>query len=511
MDPSQLLLTAFVKFPSFRGCDVWISPYIRGLLKRHWSAVESGNLNIDSTNLMVDMCQHIVNLTSSFILKAIKPVISDWHRKSLRLQQYLYPRHCFFGVDGSDVLANLKNILPQCVCNGLSLPTSVHCESLDKFIQLVAREVTRGINSQIAVVMDLFNWSLQPKTFDCNCICYTTLHTMIALVTQMLRCMYQQSCQCTPLSTDLERPNTTPAIRDNGKKRPLRSWCEDSDDWVSTDSTDVSERSGNHADISTYDDDSELTTDTEQRSYQTDTQDSDDDQSEDSLSQESAETINSGPVCQKTATSQPTPAESSVSPASLHEDQVDGSTDAIAVSSDTGSLQPVTYDDTKHQLLILVLVELLLRTTKRARTSLPQTVFNRVIRNLRDKALGKIHANEIAVSSNPQSVEKIYKAVLKDLCQHFGSAEVLLQAMTSQDPTTDDFVTTTLRDHLIVPSPNNKKKKSAIVRFFSCLGGAIVKPFRACMSNSSPPEGDKQNDGNTSLMLAKNLQPALNA
>lgn len=65
----------------------------------------------------------------------------------------------------------------------------------------------------------------------------------------------------------------------------------------------------------------------------TDTQD----QSEDSFNEESAETTNSGL------------AETLVS---LFEEKLSDSTAAPAVPSETCSLQPVTYDDTKYKLLI---------------------------------------------------------------------------------------------------------------------------------------------------------------
>ncbi len=512
MDPLGLVLTAYVKFPPVRECDIQIGPYVRCLVRNHWSELVSGTHNNCSMTLLVDICQHIVNLSSMVILEAIRPVTSDWHRKAQRIYAHVNPGQCFFGIDNSDVLANLKNILPQSFANALNTMKNIHCESLDKFIKLVAKEVTGRINSRIAVIMGTNIFPVTPMTFECNCISFITLHTMIGLVSQVLRCMRQLKCQCTPGSRTTTRASTILAIEPNqAMEKPERRliehgpcditystvntkamdilteitefwranaedesagyWCEDCDSW-STESFDIGYMSEGYSDTEeSYNDSVRTNVEELQSPDHTNTQD----QSEDLISQAS----DTEPGCPNKVASQP------VSPASPCEDQPDDSTAVPAVSSDKSSSESETLsdDDTKHRLVILLLVGLLLHTQKKARASLRQADFNRVIKNLRDKALREMKFADIVISLNRQTVEKIYKALFSDLCQHFGSAKVLLKAMASKDLAAGDLLIQTLKTYLTAPAPT--PKKNAVVRFFSAVGKAIVKPFKGCCSGNS--------------------------
>lgn len=485
MDPSGLIVTAYVKFPPIRLGDLQVGSYVRSLIRNHWSALVSGTHDQRSVTLLVDLCQDVVNLSSMTILESTRSVISDWHRKAPRIYSHVNPAQCFFGIDGSDVLANLKNVIPHCFINALNT-VSIHCESLDKFITLVAREVTGRINSRTAVTMGTKILPVTPPTFECNCISFTTLHTMIGLVSQILRCMQQLKCQCTPESRT--SASTTLALKPNqAKEKPMHMviehgrcdisystlnknvmeilteitefsrpnvederagyWFEDCDSW-STESFYTGYLSDGYADSEESCDDSVQTSFEELHSSDhLDTQD----QSENLISQAS-----------------------DFEPASPCEDRTDDST---AVPAESRS-----DDDTKHRLVILLLSGFLLHTQKKARASLHQADFNRVIKNLRDKALGEIKFADIVISSNHQTV-KIYKALFGDLRQHFGSAKVLLKVVASQDPAADDLVIQALKTRLTAPAPT--PKKNAVVRFFSSVGKAIIKPFNGCFSGSS--------------------------
>lgn len=512
MDPSEVILAAYVKFRPIRECNIQIGPYVRCLVRSHWSAVASGTHDNCSMTLLVDLCQHIVNLSSMTILEAIRPVISDWHRKAPRIYTCVNPEQCLFGINESDVLANLKIILPQCFYSALNTSQCIHCESLDKFIELVATEVTRRVNSRIAVVMGTSILPGSPLAFECNCICFTTLNTMIGLVSQILRCMHQLKCQCTPVSRNSARASTTVALQSNkAMEKPVHMvieqgpcdimyctenkkaieilteitkfwrknvedesaghWCEDCDSW-SSECSDITYSSNGYADSEgSYDDSVQTSFEELQSSDHTDTQD----RSEDLISQAS----DTEPGCPNKVASQP------VSPASPCEDQPEDSAAVPAVSSDMCSSESETlpHDDTKHRLVILLLAGFLLHTQKKARASLCQADFNRVIKNLRDKALGEIKFADIVISSNCQTVKKIYKALFGDLRRHYGSATVLLKTMASQDSAADDLVIQALKTHLTTPAPT--PKKNAVVRFFSSVGKAIVKPFNGCFSSSS--------------------------
>lgn len=512
MDPPGYVVTAFVKFPPIRVFDIHIDPYVKGLIRNYWREVESGRHDRSSMTLLVELCQHIVSLASTIILDAIRPVTSDWHRKAPRIYSHVNPEQCFFGIDESDVLANLKTILPQCFSRAINTSRSIHCESLEEFIRLAAREVTVRVNSRIALIMGSHIVPGMLMTCDCNCISFTTLNTMIGLVTQTVRCIRQVNCQCTSLTEASKADRTNSALNHSQEKEELLRrvieqgpcdiiystlnkkaleilteltqfarpntndnyagfWCEDSDDWISIVSFDDSDWSTEYNAEVPEEDSVQSSIEWLQGSNNTYTRD----RPVDVISKASDKTTDKGPVCSNNAAPQP------VSPALPREGQPDVSTAVPAVSSASSESATSSNDDTKPRLVLLLLTALLLHTTKKARTSLLPADFNRVTKNLKDKALGEIVFTDFAISSGRQAVT-IYKALFRDLCLHFGSAKVLLQAMVSQDPTVDDLVVQALKTHLTVPAPT---PENAVFRFFSSVGKAIMKPCNACLGGSS--------------------------
>lgn len=495
MDSIGLQVIAYVKFPPIRDCDINIGPYVRSLVRNYWDAVVSGTHSKCSMTLLVDLCQHIVNMSCTIIQEAIKHVTSDWHRKAPRIFNHVNPRQCFFGINENDVLANMNNTLPWIFADAFNYSTHICCQSLDEFIRLASSEVTGKVNSRIAVLMESHSLPLTAN-LECNCIPFTTLNTMIGLVTQTLRCMHQSNYQCT-VSKNSERATISTAFHHiDAAEKPLHMviehgpcditystfnkeaveilteitefwhptvtdenawfWCDDLEGWVSNESSNdigsnwsADDRSPNEEGLP------DINSERLQSFEHTDTQN----QCENLISQASVENTDIEPALK--AASRPV--------------------DSTVVSSDTCSSE--SDHDTKHRLVVLLLTGLLLHTTEKARTSLLKADFNKVILELRDKALREIKLADIVINLKHQTVKKIYKALFADLRRELSSAEGLLKAMGSQDPMAEDLVIQTLKTHLTVPAPT--PKKNAVFRFFSYLGKATVKLFNGCFSGSS--------------------------
>ncbi|GLD46710.1 uncharacterized protein AKAME5_000101700 [Lates japonicus] len=135
-----------------------------------------------------------------------------------------------------------------------------------------------------------------------------------------------------------------------------------------------------------------------------------------------------------------------------------------------------------YNVVSLLVTGLLMHTAKEARTSLLEIDLDRILKHLTVSALAEIDFTDIVISSDSQRFKEIPKAVFKDLRQEFVSANVLLEAMLSQNSAVDDAFVSALKTHLKVFALTRKNK---IVRFFSSVARAIAKPFTGLCGCSS--------------------------
>lgn len=184
------------------------------------------------------------------------------------------------------------------------------------------------------------------------------------------------------------------------------------------------------------------------------------DQAKDVVSQTPIEVIYIAPEEQNTVAPKPSPVESVISSAPMSE----------------------SYKAYQN-LLSLLFAVLLTHTAKEAQVSLVQIDLDRILKHLTDKVLADISFNDTLINSDIRRFKKIPKALFRDLIRQFGSAKVLLEAMLLQDPAIDNAFVKTLKTHLTAFYLT--QKKNTIVRFFSSVCRAIVKPFPACCGSTS--------------------------
>ncbi|KAL7402886.1 hypothetical protein ABVT39_021262 [Epinephelus coioides] len=79
----------------------------------------------------------------------------------------------------------------------------------------------------------------------------------------------------------------------------------------------------------------------------------------------------------------------------------------------------------------------------------------------------------------PETFKSLDKDVFKELCQHWGSAQMVLVSMNQDEPRVDNYIASTFKCHLMTPA----KRPNAISRFFSRVGKVISKPFTAHQSH----------------------------
>ncbi|KAI4814044.1 hypothetical protein KUCAC02_003256 [Chaenocephalus aceratus] len=333
--------------------------------------------------------------------------------------------------------------------NVFKFPQTFQCDSLDYFIELVARTVTCKVNSRISGIMDSRPMP-STQTPQCNCIYFTTLNSMLTLLTSTLTCMYTLDCQCTSSISAVVNINhgegkarrvlehgrcevtyitnnsqvmkilaeVTEGRRTDLEEETATRWCDDLLSWNTS-----SGHSCNGSDHSSEYTESEITN---VSSDETDTPD----QSEETFTLTSAE-----------------------------------STSAEAYSEGTTySSEP--YDELTHRLILLMLVKLLMCTTNKTRKWLPRADLIRIIKNLTDKMLAEIRCADVVIGPDPKTVHKIGKALFGNLCRLFGSAEALQEVLESQDTADNALIIRALKTCLTVPAP----KKNVFVRFFSSVG-----------------------------------------
>ncbi|KAL7401802.1 hypothetical protein ABVT39_004770 [Epinephelus coioides] len=79
----------------------------------------------------------------------------------------------------------------------------------------------------------------------------------------------------------------------------------------------------------------------------------------------------------------------------------------------------------------------------------------------------------------PETFKSLDKGVFKDLCQHWGSAQMVLVSMNQDEPRVDNYIASTFKRNLMTPA----KRPNAISRFFSSVGKVISQPFTAHQSH----------------------------
>ena len=484
MDDTGLKVAAYVQFPPIKASDIVLAPYVRCLDRNYWDLVKSGIHDEHTRPLLIGLCQHIVDFSSEYILEAIEPVISDWHGKAQQIYELVDSFRCFFGVDENYVLKNLENILPRCFTNSVNIKEMIRYESLDKFIQLIAKEVTARVNYRIAVRVGSNTSHLGSRTYGCNCISFETLYNMIDLVVNILRCMRTMDCKVTPLDRSSEEASGSSTKDDRENKRPCDVTCFTSNEKVKQLLTGINEfppetrnspikikveakaspsiMTDSDTDYESppsevsRDEDEETTDENEQSSDLTDTES----ENEEDFKELSAENTDRRPS---------------------REDQPRESEDVQEDYYFARICESLTLsdDDYKEVLVVLVLTGLVLRATEKAGVSLTTEEFNKVISHFKDKALEKINLANILICPKHQTVKKTCKDLFHILLKQLGDLIWQVQATVSDH----NLLIRALETHLTEPAKTKKKK--AFARFFPSVRISFKNPFK---SHSISPE-----------------------
>ena len=117
-----------------------------------------------------------------------------------------------------------------------------------------------------------------------------------------------------------------------------------------------------------------------------------------------------------------------------------------------------------------VITKLVFYTIKKAKVSTSGIDPDSIIKNLLEKAKQQISPNKKSVTK-VQNVEKIHKAVFKEVAKKIGSAKEILKVMETQEA--DCVLIDVLRIHLTSPKNNGcfPRLFSSIGKFFGCKHG----------------------------------------
>lgn len=93
-----------------------------------------------------------------------------------------------------------------------------------------------------------------------------------------------------------------------------------------------------------------------------------------------------------------------------------------------------------------------------------------MLKNIRAEAKG------LDFQITPETFKYLHKSVFKDMCQKWGCAKMILICMNLEESVADKCIASSFKDHLNRPQ---KKKPSAIYRFFCKMGKGVSKSFNA--------------------------------
>ncbi|XP_049930228.1 uncharacterized protein LOC126408605 [Epinephelus moara] len=146
-------------------------------------------------------------------------------------------------------------------------------------------------------------------------------------------------------------------------------------------------------------------------------------------------------------------------------------TPALVVSEETAAEQDSSQQTNINKLSVRVLVQkLVTRTFRKARTDTnPRLIADRLFENI----WAEIEGEDFEIL--PKTFKSLDKNVFKDLCQHWGSAQIVLVSMNQDEPRVDNYIASTFKRHLMTPA----KRPNVISRFFSRVGKVISQPFTA--------------------------------
>ncbi|KAL7402849.1 hypothetical protein ABVT39_020837 [Epinephelus coioides] len=152
-------------------------------------------------------------------------------------------------------------------------------------------------------------------------------------------------------------------------------------------------------------------------------------------------------------------------------------TPALIVSEERAAEPKQDSKTIINKLYVKVLVQnLVTRTFKKAGTDAnPRPIADRLF----DRIWAEMEGEDF--ETLPETFRSHDKNVFKDLCQHWGSAQMVLVSMYQDEPRVDNYIASTFKCHLMTPA----KRHNAISRFFSRVGKVISQPFTAHHRRSS--------------------------
>ncbi|XP_044221507.1 uncharacterized protein LOC122992034 isoform X3 [Thunnus albacares] len=122
----------------------------------------------------------------------------------------------------------------------------------------------------------------------------------------------------------------------------------------------------------------------------------------------------------------------------------------------------------KRYIAVSVLVE---KLVCRVLTKTKNTIMNAeaLTRHIIKKTWAEVETLDFKVTE--KSIKNIDKAIFKDLCKVWKSADMVVILMKSGDPLIEKYIAVSFKSHLTL------KKPSTIHRFFSCVRRVLAEPF----------------------------------
>ncbi|CAB1416913.1 unnamed protein product [Pleuronectes platessa] len=373
--------------------------------------MDSPRLNRITVNSLL---KQVLKLSTSEIQKSIKAIVLDGKEKSPRINSPVRPDQSYFGIDEEFVVKNLKDNLPPFFNHIPKDESRRYCESLCEFSRLIARETVSKINNRIAFMLtDISEGTCDgPETFD----------AVIALIGNITNCLSTSS----PTHSQAEDQDLH---EDSGEQvrriSHLRKSEENSDDGNGEDGD-----SGNEYSDSENADPQEDMDDRDSDTLNSDEENSEEENSdEENSEEENSDEENSEEENSEEENSDEENSEEENSHEENSEEENSGDESSEDDNpGDESSEEENSGDESSHDGGGDGLV---MYTIKKAKVPPSLIDAHSLIKHLSEKAKQQIKHDEMFVTTF-QNVEKIHKAVFKEVLKKIGTAKEVLQFMETQ-------------------------------------------------------------------------------
>ncbi|KAI9534909.1 hypothetical protein NQZ68_010295 [Dissostichus eleginoides] len=126
------------------------------------------------------------------------------------------------------------------------------------------------------------------------------------------------------------------------------------------------------------------------------------------------------------------------------------------------------YNENIKTFVLFVVQKLVSRIFEKTKVngnfSNPQEIIDRLYQS----TLAKVEGQDITITGT--TLKNLHKVVVQDLCETWGSADMVLASMKLGDRELDEMISITVKTHLVTPL----KERGCICRFFSSVGRSIT-------------------------------------